>query len=684
MASEDVKKRVQWLSDKIEYHNDLYYRQDRSEITDFDFDKLLEELIQLEEDYPELKNALSPTQRVGGTVTKEFETITHEYPMLSLGNTYSVEELIEFDNRTKKGLQDRAYEYFAELKFDGVAISITYENGELVRAVTRGDGTRGDDVTTNIKTIRTLPLRIKKTDIPSRFEVRGEVFLSKEAFINLNARKIQAGEETYANARNTASGTLKMQNSTEVARRKLNCYLYSLLGDNIDTKTHENSINLLESMGFNVSKTYGKFNSIESLVEYINIWESKRHELPVDTDGIVIKVNSHKQQETLGFTAKNPRWAIAFKYQSESAVTTLLDVTFQVGRTGAITPVAELKPVLLAGTTVKRASLHNANEIKKLDLHFSDIVNVEKGGEIIPKVTSVNIDQRNPQNKPVVFITKCPECKTPLVRKEGEAVHYCPNIKGCPPQILGRIEHFIQRKAMNIDSLGPETIRGLLLNNKIKTAADLYDLKYDDLFGLEFKVSGDRDERIRSLREKSAKNIINAIEESKNQQFEQVLFALGIRHVGATVAEKLVDHFKTVDRLKTASYEELIETNDIGDQIAQSIMQYFNDPDQMKIIEKLQSKGLKFVQEQDKSKLSSSKLDGISFVVSGIFEHFSRDTIKDAIKTNGGKVVSSVSAKLGYLLVGDSPGPSKVVKAEKLDINILTESDFINLIENNV
>jgi len=681
MASEEKQKRVQWLTGQIEYHSNLYYQQNRSEITDFAFDELLEELIQLENEFPELKNDLSPTQRVGGTITKEFEAIIHRYPMLSLGNTYSTDELIEFDKRVRKSLQDQSYEYFCELKFDGVAISITYENGEIVRAVTRGDGTQGDDVTTNIKTIRSLPLRIKKSGIPEIFEVRGEVFLSKDAFRNLNERKVAEGEETYANARNTASGTLKMHDSTEVAARKLDCYLYSLLGDNVETSTHEESILLLETMGFNVSQTYGKFQSIESLVDYINEWETKRHELPVETDGIVIKVNSHDQQRILGYTAKNPRWAISYKYKAESATTTLLDVTFQVGRTGAITPVAELKPVLLAGTTVKRASLHNANEINRLGLHIGDVVNVEKGGEIIPKVISVDINKSQPENTPVEYIKACPECHTSLVRKEGEAVHYCPNTEGCPPQILGRIEHFIQRKAMNIDTLGPETIRGLLQNGKIHNAADLYDLTFEDLNGLEFMVSGkDGKEKTRSLREKSAQNIVDAIEQSKAQKFERVLFALGIRYVGATVAEKLVVHFKNIDHLKMATFEDLVEADDIGDQIAQSVIQYFSSGNHWEMIQKLKENGLQLKQSTDGAKIASSKLEGMTFVVSGVFEHFSRDSIKESVKANGGKVVSAVSSKLNYLIIGDNPGPSKLSKAEKMKIPVLSENGFMNLI----
>jgi DNA ligase (NAD+) len=676
MASKEIIERVRWLSEQIDYHNDLYYNEDRSEISDFEFDQLLNELIQLEKEHPELKTAASPTQRVGGTITKSFDTVKHEYPMLSLGNTYSIDDLEEFDKRVQKGIPNQAYEYFCELKFDGVAISLIYENGILARAITRGDGTQGDVVTENAKTIRTLPLKVAKADIPPRFEVRGEVFLSKDAFARLNESKTAEGAELYANARNTASGTLKMQDSGEVAKRKLDCYVYSLLGEDLGVTSHAESIELLTQMGFNVSPTYGLCNSIDTLVEYIEGWETKRNSLPVETDGIVIKVNDHKQQAVLGFTAKSPRWAIAYKYKAESATTILLNVTFQVGRTGAVTPVAELQPVLLAGTTVKRASLHNANEIKRLDLHIGDNVNIEKGGEIIPKVISVNLDQRKGDALEVTFLERCPECDTPLTRKEGEAIHYCPNESGCPPQILGRIEHFIQRKAMDIDSLGPETIRGLLKNGKIETAADLYDLKYEDLNNLEFEVElKDGVQKKRGLRDKSAQNIIHAIEESKNQPFERLLFGLGIRFVGATVAEKLAVQFETIEGLMNASYEELIETEDIGEQIAQSVINYFGNPHNQDIIAKMKRSGLNLKKTTNES-YESSVLDGKTFVVSGVFTHFSRDSIKDSVKSHGGKVISAVSGKLDYLLVGESPGPSKVSKANKLGIPLLTENDY--------
>ncbi len=675
-----AKVRIEQLSVQIDYHNDLYYQQNKSEIPDIEFDKLLEELVKLENEFPDLKDPNSPTQRVGGSITKQFETVTHKYPMLSLGNTYSRDELMEFDKRVQKGLDGQHYEYFCELKFDGVAISMSYNNGQLTRAVTRGDGTRGDDVSNNIKTIRSIPLKIVKSSFPSEFEVRGEVFLSKQSFSRLNEKREDIGAELYANARNTASGTLKMLDSTEVANRKLDCFFYSLLGSDLKIESHESAINSIIKMGFKVSPTFRKCASIEEVLSYIDEWEMKRHELQVETDGIVIKVNDIQQQQHLGFTAKNPRWAISYKYKAESAITQLMKITYQVGRTGAITPVAELKPALLAGTTVKRASLHNANEIERLDLRIGDTVKIEKGGEIIPKVVSVLPENRLPESMPVTFISNCPECDTKLTRKEGEANHYCPNAEGCPPQILGRIEHFIQRKAMNIDSLGPETIRGLLQAGKIRNISDLYSLKFEDLNGLEFKVSKDGVEKIRSLREKSAKNIINAILQSKGQPFEQVMFALGIRYVGATVAEKLAQHFENIQNIQNATFDQLIETNDIGEQIAQSVINFFSDPDNLEIIEKLKNAGLQFQIEKINTNLESDIFDGATFVVSGVFNNYNRDSLKDAIRQNGGKVISALSGKLNYLLIGKDPGPSKLAKAEKLGLKIITEDEFQRLI----
>ncbi|MTI38423.1 NAD-dependent DNA ligase LigA, partial [Fulvivirga lutimaris] len=552
MNQEEASKEISSLSQKINYYNDLYYQKDTSEISDFEFDKLLERLIELERAFPELKKDDSPSQRVGGTITKNFETVNHRYPMLSLGNTYSKEDLEEFDKRVAKGLGDEPYEYFCELKFDGVALSLTYENGKLVRGVTRGDGTRGDDITNNVRTIRTVPLSLRDGDYPDFFEARGEAFLPKEMFLKLNKEREEQGEELYANARNTASGSLKMQDSSMVARRKLDCYLYSMNGEDIGVATHEEAILKLQSLNFNISPTFKKCKNINEVLAYIAEWETKRLELPLDTDGIVIKVNSIQQQHKLGFTAKSPRWAIAYKYKSEAAVTLLQDITYQVGRTGAITPVAELQPVLLAGTTVKRASLHNANEIERLDIRVGDMVFVEKGGEIIPKVTHVDTSKRKPDSERLKYITHCPECGTELVRYEGEAVHYCTNALGCPPQIKGKIEHFIQRKAMNIDSLGERTIDMLYQKGLVTSPADLYQLTYDQIFELE------------GFKDLSTKNLLEGIKNSSSVPFESVLFALGIRFVGKTVAEKLAAHFKSIDALAAATYDELIEVPEIG------------------------------------------------------------------------------------------------------------------------
>lgn len=667
MDSKSIRLEIENLSHLIEYHNDLYYQKNTSEISDFEFDQLLLKLIKLESEHPELRLPNSPTQRVGGTITKNFDTVVHKYAMLSLGNTYSKEELEEFDGRVRKGLEDEPYEYFCELKFDGVAISITYENGLLSKAITRGDGKRGDDVTNNVKTIRTIPLKINNP-IASSFEVRGEVFMSKEVFEQLNKEREDIGETLYANARNTTSGSLKMQDSRQVAKRKLDCYLYSLLGDDLSTNTHEESILTLEQMGFNISPTYKKCDNIELVLDYVNQWENKRLELPLETDGVVIKVNSIKQQEELGFTAKNPRWAISYKYKAEDAVTRLNDITFQVGRTGAITPVAELEPVFLAGTTVKRASLHNANEIARLDLRIGDFVHVEKGGEIIPKVTSVDLSQRDSSTSPIVYLINCPECDSSLVRKKGEAVHYCPNVNGCPPQIKGRIEHYIQRKAMNIDSLGEKTIAQLYEQNLVKSPADLYDLKYDDIIQLE------------GFKELSTKNLLKGIEASKQSPFENVLFGLGIRYVGKTVAEKLASHYKNIDAIMTSNFEELVEVPEIGERIAESVVWFFNQQENIEEITRLKQSGLIFQINESAIQHESDILQGKSFVVSGVFEGYSRDELKQMIRTNGGKVVSSISAKLDYLVAGDKMGPSKKQKAEQLEVNIISEKEFNELI----
>jgi len=664
MTKAEAQQKIKELSELINHYNYQYYQNDTSEVSDFEFDKLLEELTTLEEQHPEFKEPDSPTQRVGGTITKEFETVYHKYPMLSLSNTYSKEEMEDFDKRVAKGLDSEEYEYFCELKFDGVALSLTYENGVLTRGVTRGDGTRGDDITHNVRTIRTIPLRVKGGNIPEIFEARGEAFMPKEVFTRLNEERTKNGEEPYANARNTTSGTLKMQDSSIVAKRSLDCYLYSLYGDNTGLYTHSESIHLLEKMGFNVSDTYKKCKDITEVLEYIAQWETKRHELPLETDGIVVKVNSITQQESLGFTAKSPRWAIAYKYKAENAATRLKDITYQVGRTGAITPVAELEPVLLAGTTVKRASLHNANEIARLDLRVGDMVFVEKGGEIIPKVTGVDQTARTPDLQPVDYIKNCPECGTELKRVEGEAVHYCPNTKGCPPQIKGRIEHFIQRKAMDIDSLGGRTIHLLYEQGLVKSPADLYKLTYDDIFQLE------------GFKDLSTKNLLKGIEASKEIDFQSVLFALGIRYVGKTVAEKLAAHFKTMDKLSSANYDELIDVPEIGERIANSLIAYFEEEENQYEVNRLKEAGVQMEFIEEESTQESNLLDNKSFVISGVFENYGRDELKEVIKNNGGKVISAISGKLDYLLAGDKMGPAKREKAEKLGVNIISEAEF--------
>jgi len=671
MNQTEASKQIAELTKKVNYHSDLYYQKSKTEISDQEFDLLLAELTRLESQFPELRQPDSPTQRVGGTITKDFVSVIHKYPMLSLGNTYSKEELEDFDGRVAKGLDGEAYEYFCELKFDGVSISLTYENGLLLRGVTRGDGVRGDDVTANVKTIRSLPLKIKAKDVPALFEVRGEVFLPKEVFKQLNKELEEVGEEPYANARNTASGSVKMQDSGEVARRKLDCYVYTLLGQEKEINQHSLAISKLESWGFNVSPTYKKCKSIQEVLDYIAHWEKKRLELPLETDGVVIKVNSLEQQRQLGFTAKSPRWAIAYKYKAESVSTKLNGITYQVGRTGSITPVAELEPVLLAGTTVKRASLHNANEIARLDLRIGDYVFVEKGGEIIPKITAVALEKRSGDLQPVVYITQCPECGSPLQRKEGEANHYCTNEKGCPPQIKGRIEHFIQRKAMDIDSLGEQTIRQLFDLGLVKSPADLYDLKKEDLL------------RLDKVKEKSAQNMLAGIEHSKAQPFEAVLFGIGIRYAGKTVAEKLVRHFKTIDHLAKATLEELVAAPEVGERIAKSVFDFFRDDENKKEVERLKKSGLQFESSAKEPERVSEIFNNVSFVVSGVFENYEREQLQDLIIANGGRILSGVSGKLNYLLAGDNMGPSKKEKAEKLGVKIISIQDFEQMLKSN-
>lgn len=665
------QEQINQLTDQLNHYSFLYYQTATPEISDFEFDKLLEKLSDLEKSYPEFVRDDSPTHRVGGTISKEFESVTHRFPMLSLGNTYNAQELADFDERIRKGLNDEPYEYICELKFDGVALSMWFENGVLTRGVTRGDGVRGDDITANVKTIKTLPLNIRANNMPVSFEVRGEGFMPLSSFENLNKEREDIGEQLLANPRNAASGTFKMQDSGVVAKRKMDCYIYQFLSENEIFTTHEESLIEMKKLGFNVSLTWKKCHDIEEVLAFINHWESERHNLPLNTDGIVIKLNSFLQREILGYTAKSPRWAIAYKYPSESASTLLESVSYQVGRTGNVTPVANLKPVLLAGTTVKRASIHNANEIERLDLYLGDFVFVEKGGEIIPKITNVDLSKRKDNLEKVIFPENCPECNTPLIRKEGEANHYCPNETGCPPQIKGKIEHFIQRKALNIENLGTETIdlfykRGLVLN-----PADLYDLKREDLGGLD------------GFKEKSIQNILKGVEKSKEIPFKQVLFGIGIRFVGATVAEKLASYFNNIDALAKATQEELLQVPEIGERIAQSVVDFFQNTDNQEYIARLKAAGLKFTHEAVEIVVEGDTLAGKTFVISGTFQNFERDDLKIKIEANGGKVLSGVSGKLNYLVAGSEAGPSKLEKAQKLGVQIISEEEFITMLEGN-
>ncbi|EKB50643.1 NAD-dependent DNA ligase LigA [Cecembia lonarensis] len=814
MNPEQAKSRIEELTQQINYHNHLYYQEDRIEISDFEFDQLLEELIKLETAFPELLDPDSPSQRVGGTITKVFETAQHEYRMLSLGNTYSPEELQAFDDRVAKGLGHRNYEYFCELKFDGVAISLVYENGRLVRAVTRGDGTKGDVVTENIRTIKNIPLHIKGSNIPAKLEVRGEIFLPRKEFDKINAEREANGEALLANPRNAASGTVKMQDSAIVAKRRLNCYFYQLLGEDIGVSQHDEAIHLIESWGFNVSPTYTKCKTIKEVFEYIENWKNKRFELPLDTDGVVLKVNDYEQREELGFTAKIPRWAIAYKYQAESAESELLSITYQVGRTGAITPVANLTPVQLAGTTVKRASLHNANEIQRLGLHEGDTVFVEKGGEIIPKITAVSLDKRKAGATAIKYIDHCPECETPLQRKEGEAKHFCPNAKSCPPQVLGRIEHFVHKRAMDIDSLGTERIKTLIDQGYIQNFADLYELESqaEQLLGLEMSqdqyqksddgflfislpkaffaltegislsaiqkfterhaeqplkevlssfelfirtsnkkvaqnigtikkleetlssghlpqmedylpvaavlhvlvgnwismekltsacmhentvhgillklnlpLSSEQEDRIKKMKantfqEGVISNMLEGIKASMNQPFEKVLFALGIRNIGENTAQVLARHFKNIDALAAAGTEDLLAINGVGEILVHSTQEYFKDPENRAIIERLKSHGLKFETEASTQTLESEILKGMKILASGKLNHFKRDEIIQFIEANGGQYLKAVSKSLDFIIEGEDMGPSKKEKAEKLGVKLLSEAEFLEMV----
>lgn len=663
------QEQINQLTEQLNHYSFLYYQTTNPEISDYEFDKLLEKLNELEKQYPDFIREDSPTHRVGGTISKEFESVTHRFPMLSLGNTYNAQDLADFDERVRKGLNDEPYEYICELKFDGVALSMWFENGVLTRGVTRGDGVRGDDITANVKTIRTLPLKIETVNMPQSFEVRGEGFMPLTSFENLNKEREDIGEQLLANPRNAASGTFKMQDSGVVAKRKMDCYIYQFLSENEIFTTHEESLIEMKKLGFNVSPTWKKCHNIEEVLAFINHWESERHHLPLNTDGIVIKLNSFAQREVLGYTAKSPRWAIAYKYPSESASTLLESVSYQVGRTGNITPVANLKPVLLAGTTVKRASIHNANEIERLDLYLGDYVLVEKGGEIIPKITNVDLSKRRENLEKVIFPENCPECNTPLVRKEGEANHYCPNEKGCPPQIKGKIEHFIQRKALNIENLGTESIDLFYKKGLVTSPADLYDLRREDLGGLE------------GFKEKSIQNILKGVEKSKEIPFKQVLFGIGIRFVGATVAEKLASYFNNIEAMAKATQEELLQVPEIGERIAQSVVDFFQNSDNQAYIARLKAAGLKFTHEAIEIVVEGDTLAGKTFVISGTFQNFERDDLKIKIEANGGKVLSGVSGKLNYLVAGSEAGPSKLEKAQKLGVQIISEEEFILMLE---
>lgn len=663
-----IKERIDQLRTDLHRHNYNYYVLNTPEISDKEFDDMMRELQDLEKEHPEYQDENSPTMRVGSDLNKNFTQVTHKYPMLSLGNTYSENEVTDFYDRVKKALNED-FEICCELKYDGTSISLTYENGKLVRAVTRGDGEKGDDVTDNVKTIRTIPLVLHGNNYPEHFEIRGEILMPWEVFEELNREKEAREEPLFANPRNAASGTLKLQNSAIVASRKLDAYLYYLLGEELPCDGHYENLQTAAGWGFKISEHTKKTHSLEEVFEYIRYWDTERKNLPVATDGIVLKVNSMRQQKSLGFTAKSPRWAIAYKFQAERALTRLNRVTYQVGRTGAITPVANLDPVQLSGTIVKRASLHNADIIEGLDLHIGDMVYVEKGGEIIPKITGVDKDARGMLiGEKVKFITHCPECGSKLVRYEGEAAHYCPNETACPPQIKGKIEHFISRKAMNIDGLGPETVDTFYRLGLIKDTADLYQLTAEDIKNLD------------RMGEKSAENIIKGIKASKEVPFERVLFALGIRFVGETVAKKIAKSFNNIEELENADLEKLTSIDEIGEKIAQSILIYFSSPLNVSLIERLKSAGLQLYRKEEDLNEYTDKLAGQSIVISGVFTHHSRDEYKGLIEKNGGKNVGSISTKTSFILAGENMGPSKLEKAHKLGIKIISEDEFLTLI----
>jgi DNA ligase (NAD+) len=664
----DILQTIQNLREELNLHNHNYYVLDKPTISDFEFDQKLKQLQDLEAKHPEYFDENSPTQRVGGTITKNFQTVVHENRMYSLDNSYSKEDLQDWEVKIQKVLGNVDLQYTCELKYDGASISITYENGKLSKAVTRGDGFQGDDVTNNIKTIKSIPLQLKG-NFPPKFDIRGEIILPFEGFEKMNQELIEIGETPYSNPRNTASGSLKLQDSTEVAKRPLDCLLYFITGNSLPFNSQFEGLETARIWGFKVPMQSKLATNLDEVFEFINYWDVHRHDLPYETDGVVIKVNDFNHQNELGYTAKSPRWAIAYKFKSEQVTTILNSISYQVGRTGAITPVANLEPVQLAGTIVKRASLHNADQIEKLDIRVGDEVFVEKGGEIIPKI--IGVAKRGNQAEPTKYITHCPECQSELIRKEGEANHFCPNFYGCPPQIIGRIQHYISRKAMDIEGLGGETVALLFNNGLVKDYSDLYELKVEDVIPLE------------RMAQKSAENLVNGIEKSKEIPFERVLFALGIRYVGETVAKKLAKHYKNIQALSQASVMDLILVDEIGERIAQSVIEFFENQENRNIIERLKSFGVQFEIVEKFNPNATDKLLGKTFVVSGVFEVFSRDDLKKAIEDNGGKVGSSISAKTDFVVAGDNMGPAKLEKANQLGIAIISENEFINMINEN-
>ena len=663
----DIEKQIKTLTEELRQHNYNYYVLDRPTIDDFEFDMKLKQLQELENAHPELADENSPTKRVGGAITKNFETVVHQYRMYSLDNSYSKEDLFDWETRIKK-VVDGPVSYVCELKYDGASISLTYENGQLLRAVTRGDGTQGDDVTANVKTINSVPLRLKPP-YPEKFDIRGEIVLPFEGFKKMNEERAARGEELYRNPRNTASGSLKLQDSAEVAKRPLECLLYNLTGADLGVSTQFEGLEKARKMGFKVPEAAKLVNSIDEVLDFVEYWNVHRHDLPYETDGVVIKINDLQQQEELGFTSKAPRWAMAYKFKAEQVSTRLNEITYQVGRTGAITPVANLEPVELAGTTVKRASLHNADQVALLDIREGDEVFVEKGGEIIPKIIAVDFSKRPTNSQPTVYIDQCPECQTALIREEGDAKHYCPNYNGCRPQIIGRIQHYISRKALDIEGLGGETVALLVNEGLINNYSQLYDLTKEDVLPLE------------RMAEKSAENLIAGIEKSKEVPFERVLFGLGIRYVGETVAKKLARHYKSIDRLATASLLDLTMVHEIGDRIAESVVSFFSSEENVGIIEHLKEKGVQLEVSAEKLANQTNKLDGASIVVSGVFEKVSRTELKKLIEYNGGKVSSSISSKTTYVIAGDKMGPSKLEKAKNLGTTILSEDDFLEMVQ---